>query len=210
VTADAARRLALHREEVLGCRACPNMIGPVVAGPPVVSPVLLVGQAPGPREGALGRPFAWTAGKRLFSWLETVGMDEQHVRERVYMAAVCRCFPGKKMVRGKAGGDREPSPEEIAACAKWLDREIAINRPRLVLPVGKMAIAALIGERPLVDAVGRSFRGERAGVSFDAVPLPHPSGASTWYHRDPGKGLTEAALRTIARHEAWRAVRDLG
>src|ERR1019366_2814913 len=93
---DKRRALTLLQAELAACRACPNMVGPVVHGPPVVSRVLLIGQAPGPREGSFGRPFAWTAGKTMFKWFEeSLGVDEATFRARVYMAAVARCFPGK-------------------------------------------------------------------------------------------------------------------
>src|SRR5262245_46541926 len=96
------RLLALH-QELDACQACPEMIRPVVHGPPVASQVLLIGQAPGPREGSFGRPFAWTAGKTLFRWFEeTIGVGEDEFRAKVYMAVVARCFPGK----AKGGGDR--------------------------------------------------------------------------------------------------------
>ena len=197
-----------HMKRLAACALCPEMGKPVVTGRPVVSPVLLVGQAPGDKEPVLGKPFAWTAGKRLFQWTASIGLDEERFRARVYMAAVCRCFPGKKLHRGKPAGDREPSPDEVAACAKWLDREIAINRPRLVIPIGRMAIEALCGKLPLVEAVGAKLRAERAGVRFDAIPLPHPSGASTWYYQEPGKALTRRALKLIAKHEAWREIAE--
>jgi len=78
---------------------------PVVSGGAVVSKVMLVGQAPGDKEPVLGRPFAWTAGKTLFRWFfDAAGMSEQVFRSSIYMAAVCRCFPGKKTT----GGDRVP------------------------------------------------------------------------------------------------------
>jgi uracil-DNA glycosylase len=70
------------------------MARPVVTGTAVVSPVMIIGQAPGPHEGELGRPFAWTAGKTMFGWFEQIGMTEAMFRRSVYMAAVCRCFPG--------------------------------------------------------------------------------------------------------------------
>ena len=92
--------LSAHVTQLLACRACPKMIGPVVSGQPVLSPVMLIGQAPGAHEGPAGKPFAWTAGKTMFRWFGELGVDEAAFRERVYMAAVCRCFPGK--------GDRLP------------------------------------------------------------------------------------------------------
>ena len=95
---------------------------PAVVGRPVTSRVLLVGQAPGDKEPKLGRPFAWTAGKTLFKWFaQTPGWTEDEVRDRIYFAAVCRCFPGKR----PEGGDRVPSPAEMERCSVWLEREFA-------------------------------------------------------------------------------------
>src|SRR5258708_38676231 len=101
--APAKRSLTLLHRELDACHACPKMIGPVVHGAPVVSRVMLVGQAPGPREGSFGRPFAWTAGRTMFGWFErSLGIDEDRFRGRVYMAAVARCFPGKASGGGGA------------------------------------------------------------------------------------------------------------
>src|SRR5580700_11224646 len=92
----AERLLREHVEQLLACRRCPEMHQPVVSGGVVVSRVILVGQAPGDKEPVLGRPFAWTAGKTLFRWFhDAAGMDEATFRASIYMAAVCRCFPGK-------------------------------------------------------------------------------------------------------------------
>jgi uracil-DNA glycosylase len=170
-----------------------------VIGNPVASRVLLVGQAPGPREAGLGKPFAWTAGRMLFRWFGQIGLDEDAFRGRVYMAAVCRCFPGKR----PAGGDRVPDPDEVANCAGWLDAEIAINRPRLVIAAGKLAIQQFMAIDKLDAVVGTLHQARRNGVSFDLAALPHPSGASTWQHMQPGKTLLPRALALIAAHPAW-------
>jgi hypothetical protein len=74
VTARSIARLKVLHGELDACRACPKMIGPVVHGPAVESGILLVGQAPGPREGGFGKPFAWTAGRTLFRWMEGIGV----------------------------------------------------------------------------------------------------------------------------------------
>jgi len=180
------------------------MFPPVVSGGPVVSRVLLVGQAPGDKEPKLGRPFAWTAGKTLFRWFnEAAGIDEAAFRASVYMAAVCRCFPGKKA----SGGDRVPSPEEIGKCSDWLDRELELLKPSLVIAVGKLAIAQFMEVEKLDDAVGRVFRLSRAGVSFDLIPLPHSSGASPWRYSAVGKPLLAKALALIAAHPAIEEIR---
>jgi uracil-DNA glycosylase len=194
--------LVEHDRELRACERCPDMGKPVVTGGPVLSEVLLVGQAPGDKEPKLGRPFAWTAGKQLFKWFASIGLDEAAFRRRVYMAAVCRCFPGKN----PKGGDRVPNEDEIAACRPWLERELAILQPKLVLPVGKLAIAQVLGESPLADVVGTTKRIVRDGRRIDVIALPHPSGASTWHRTEPGKTLLQEALNRIARHPAWRVL----
>jgi len=199
----AAEALERHVRAMKRCRACPDMIPPVVAGAPVRSPVLLVGQAPGAREGALGRPFAWTAGRTMFQWFASIGLDEARFRERVYMAAVCRCFPGKT----RAGGDRVPARSEIERCAHWLEAEVRLLAPRLILPVGKLAISRLMPVERLDAVVGRVQRVSVHGVEADAIPLPHPSGASPWHRVEPGRSLLEHALGLIASHPAWRRIR---
>jgi uracil-DNA glycosylase len=196
-------RLDDHIASLLRCRRCPRMQSTPVSGGAVVSDVILVGQAPGPREPVLQRPFAHTAGKTLFRWFEeTCGMNEAAVRSRIYFAAVCRCFPGKN----STGGDRVPAPDEIRNCSSWMDKEIQILKPRLTIPVGRLAIAQFVECRKLEEVIGRKFRVERAGHRFDLIPLPHPSGASPWHKIPPGKELLETALRKIARHPA---IKDL-
>jgi uracil-DNA glycosylase len=187
------------------------MTRPVVTGNPVVSPVLLIGQAPGVHEGPAGRPFAWTAGKTLFGWFAGIGVPEAAFRERVYMAAVCRCFPGKARSGGGGGGDRVPSPDEIARCSRHLAAEARILRPRLVIPVGKLAIAQLLPDGGKLAAVVGAPRRARLGeLEVDVIALPHPSGASTWHRTEPGKALLARALRRIAAHEAWRSIAGPG
>lgn len=191
--------LEQHQQVLQACRRCVHMQSSPVTGNPVYSPVLLVGQAPGDKEPVLGRPFAWTAGKTLFQWFqEACGMPETTFRQRIYMAAVCRCFPGKK----PRGGDRVPSQEEIAACASWLAAEMALLTPQLVIPVGKLAIAQFLTYQSLEAHIGQCVRCCYAGQTFDLIPLPHPSGASPWPRQEPGKSLLRQALHLIAAHPA--------
>ena len=179
------------------------MIRPVVTSQPVMSPVMLIGQAPGVKEGPLGKPFAWTAGKTLFGWFASLGLDEEQFRDRVYMAAVCRCFPGK----APGGGDRVPSPKEVARCSRHMLSEVRILKPRLVIPVGKLAIAQLYPDvDKLTDVIGEQRRGTLVNHAFDVIALPHPSGASTWHRTEPGKTLLARALGKLERHEAFRSL----
>ena len=201
----SAKQLALgrHVARLVRCRRCPRMKSAPVSGGAVVSEVMLIGQAPGPREPTLKRPFAHTAGQTLFRWFEQFcGINEAAVRSTIYFAAVCRCFPGKS----SSGTDRVPAPDEIRNCSSWMNKEIQILQPGLIIPVGRLAIAQFIEFTKLEEIIGRKFRAHRAGQSFDLIPLPHPSGASPWHKIPPGKQLLEKAMRKIARHPA---IKDL-
>jgi uracil-DNA glycosylase len=119
------------------------------------------------------------------------------------MAAVCRCFPGKI----PSGGDRVPAPDEIEKCKRWLDREIEILQPSLVLPVGKLAIEQFLPLQKLDRMIGKKFPVTRGGYSFDVIPLPHPSGASPWHRIEPGRTLLRKALKMIVEHEAFNGLK---
>ena len=199
-----ANTLAIQRHQTAlrECARCPEMVGRPVTGAPVRSPVLLIGQAPGAREVEVHRPFAWTAGKTLFGWFGAIGLDEQAFRSRVYMAAVCRCFPGKN----PRGGDRVPNREEIAHCRHWLQRELRLLQPQLLLPVGKLAIQQFMPVAKLDAVIGRQYRLDLETGSLDVIPLPHPSGASTWHRTEPGKSLLQQALHLIGAYVAWKTL----
>ena len=191
-----------HLARVRGCRLCPGVEPPPVAARPETPPrILLCGQAPGPREVVLQRPFAYTAGSRLFAWFARLGVDEEEVRKRVYFAAVLRCFPG----RAPQGGDRVPAPPEIANCSPYLEAELALLRPDLVLPVGQLAISRFLPEPgPLHERVGRLFPVTRGDLDFGVLPLPHPSGRSTWLVKAENQALLDRALGLLAGSAAWR------
>ena len=87
-----------------------------------------------------------------------------------------------------------------------MNDEIRILRPRLIIPVGRLAIVRFIDFAKLEDVIGRSFRVVHAGQRFDLIPLPHPSGASPWHKIPPGKGLTERALKLVAHHPAIKSL----
>jgi uracil-DNA glycosylase len=158
--------------------------------------VMLVGQAPGKVEAAGGRPFAGRAGKTLFRWLERAGLDEETARRRIYIAAVTRCYPGPSP---SGRGDRVPSLKEQESCAVWLEKELQIIRPKLLIPVGRLAITRFLPNLPLDQLIGRSHDVEHVGGRSIAIPLPHPSGASSWIHLGNHPRLLERALDMIGR-----------
>lgn len=189
------RDFAAHLEALFACRVCPNVAGLPVTGAVADARVMLVGQAPGPREADERRPFAYTAGKRLFQWLaDHVGISEDDFRRRVHIGAVIRCFPGRDP---KAGGDRLPDAVEIANCAAHLDREIALLKPSLIIAVGTLASRQLLGKSELKEVVGRVHHAVRAGHAFHVIVLPHPSGRSTWTIKPGNRQLLEKSLELI-------------
>ena len=192
------RELENHCRALLGCRRC--ALGAEVL--PIVSlarrpQVMLVGQAPGKVESGGGKAFAGRAGKTLFRWFERIGLDEATARERIYIAAVTRCYPGPSP---SGRGDRVPSPRERENCASWLEDELQLVRPRLLLPVGRLSIERFLPRLPLEDLIGREHDVTLPGGSSIAVPLPHPSGASSWIHQGNHPVLLSRALDLIGVH----------
>jgi uracil-DNA glycosylase len=194
-------RFDRHFEDLRACAACPNVQGQSVTGYVRDAGVILVGQAPGPHELIDRKPFAYTAGRRLFRWFAQIGATEVAFRERVHIGAVIRCFPGKD----RNGGDRVPDQDEIARCGVHLDRELAILKPGLVIAVGTLAAKQLVGSAVLDAIVGRVHRVKRAGRTFDVIVLPHPSGRSTWTNKPANAALLRKSLELLSEHAAWRA-----
>ena len=177
-------------------RACTKCVaaGYLVSAFPIVAGkasdrVMVIGQAPGAVELTTGLPFSGRAGAQLRRWLADAGIDEAHLP---YRTSITKCFPGKA---ASGDGDRRPSPPEIALCAAWLEAELALVRPRVVLLVGTLAIERLWGRVPLSDAVGKSrVDGERV-----LIPLPHPSGASRWLNDERNRERLRHALVLVGR-----------
>ena len=190
--------LERHRDRLSACRRCEGLHEAVL---PVLSSaseprVMLVGQAPGKTELSDQKPFAGRAGKTLFKWLARAGVDEATFRERVYIAAVTRCYPGPSP---SGRGDRVPSPLERERCGVWLEEELRIIRPETLILVGKLAIERFLPPAPLDALVGRAHVVQHEGGSSLAVPLPHPSGASSWIHAPGHMALLEQALEILGR-----------
>lgn len=194
------QQLIDHQNDLKTCQRCAAMQGPPVLGKAVHSKVLLLGQAPGAHEITLHKPFAWQAGKTLFSWFNRIGVNQETFRCKVYMAAMCRCYPGKSA----SGGDRLPSAREIKNCSVYLERELALLQPELLIPVGKLAISRFLKFNKLLDVIGQQFSQKINKQAISIIPLPHPSGVSSWPRTEPGKTLLQQALTLIAAHNTWR------
>jgi len=205
----ALRRLqADHR----GCTKCVHA-GFIPRAHPVFSGhagqrILLVGQAPGPVETDTSRPFAGRAGRELVRWMVRAGFaDEKDFRARVYMTSVTTCFPGR---RPDGSGDRRPSAAEVALCRPWLEGVVAVLQPRLIIPVGSLALSRLLPGHRLEGVVGRVLLDDGRDAPDDPgdaprvfLPLPHPSGQSRWLNEARRAGRLEAALLRLRRLSSW-------
>jgi uracil-DNA glycosylase len=187
--------LLAHQAECRACHQCVD-VGIIPEANPTFSgqwgaPFMLVGQAPGPTERVSRRPFDGRAGKELDRWMVRAGFaSAEEFRRLTYIAALMRCFPG----RNAAGtGDLRPPSNAIANCAHWLEAELEILKPKVLIPVGQMAINRFLGPGALEGRVGLRF-GDRPVV----VPLPHPSGTSRWLNDQGNRERLSAALELIA------------
>src|SRR5262249_27789932 len=128
------------------------------------------------------------------------------VRARVYMTAMTTCFPGR---RPGGQGDRRPSAREVALCAPWLDSALELLRPRLILPVGSLALDRFMPRRRLDEVVGAAYTYAGAAIAGTPraspvlLPLPHPSGQSRWLNDAAQSTLLERALRRLQELVAW-------
>ena len=187
----AYRSVGSLQRDNRGCRACAEA-GHPIESLPIVQPytgqrAYMFGQAPGIQEGIERLPWRGRAGQTLRRWL---GMDEDEFYATFYCASVTRCYPGR---HPGGRGDRTPTPAEQELCAFWRDQELRLIRPTLIVPVGGLAIGRLLGPRPLDSCVGVRF--DYHGIP--AIPLPHPSGASSWLNSPANRALVERAVGSI-------------
>ena len=181
---------SLQRDQAV-CRACLEAGYPLESRP-VLAPgsdqrAYMFGQAPGVVEGQERRPWRGRAGQTLRRWL---AMDEDEFYDTFYCASVTRCYPGKAP---SGRGDRTPTPVEQQLCEFWRDWELRLLRPQLIVPIGGIAIKRLLGIQGLAGCIGQRY--ERDGATV--VPLPHPSGASSWLNAPANRELVTHAVDLI-------------
>jgi uracil-DNA glycosylase len=185
------RSLASLQRDLARCRACVEASHPLeslpVRAPLAGQRAYLYGQAPGVVEGEERLPWRGRAGQTLRRWLD---LDEEEFYATFYCASVTRCYPG----RSPSGrGDRTPTPQEQTLCAFWHMWELELIRPRLIVTVGGLALQGLLGRSVLTECIGERF--DLGGVPL--VPLPHPSGASSWPNLPGNRERLAAALALV-------------
>lgn len=156
--------------------------------------IMTIGQAPGITEKEAGRPFNAGSGKRLFEWLGRAGIDEGWFRKTQYMTSVTKCYPGP----AKSGsGDRVPSRAEQRLCKPFLEQEIALIDPQLIIPIGRLAINLFYPAKMRLDEIiGTQKQVDGRWI----VPLPHSSGASRWHQIEEHRMLIDQAIMLIRQH----------
>jgi len=184
------RSLASLQRDNRACRACIEA-GYLLESPPVLEghagqEAYILGQAPGVVEGQERRPWRGRAGQTLRGWLR---MDEDEFYGTFYCASVTRCYPGRSP---SGGGDRTPTAREQELCSFWREWELQLLRPRLIVPVGGLAIRRLLGLTSL-DCIGTRIEHDE----WVSVPLPHPSGVSRWMNSAENRARVEQAVELI-------------
>ncbi len=191
----ARQLLAEMRTRLDTCRLCldagHDIFPRAIYSGDVGAQFMILGQAPGITEKEAGRPFNAGSGKRLFGWLAEAGLEETWYRRTQYMTSVTKCYPGRN---GSGSGDRVPSREEQLLCRQYLERELEWVAPRLVIPVGRLAIGLFFSPKlPLEEIIGTGiYQPERV-----VIPLPHPSGASRWHQSAENRERVRQALALI-------------
>jgi uracil-DNA glycosylase family 4 len=195
---ERATALALLQQRIRSCRLCQEQ-GYIPTAHPIVSGratdrILVIGQAPGHLSVARDLPFSGPGGRILQRWLERAGFPAGYLHEHTYLSSLTRCDPGPNPA---GSGDRRPSAQEMALCRPYLEAELGLLRPTVVLLVGTMAIEAFFGRMRLEDVIGTYA--ERDGMLL--LPLPHPSGVSRWLNDPRHQELHQKALELLS---TWR------
>ncbi len=189
---DRTAALAALHERMRACRLCQEhgyipVAQPLVGGR-ATDRIMVIGQAPGHPGGSI-----------LQKWLEQAGFPPGYLHEHTYLSSLTHCDPGRN---AKSNGDRRPSPQEIALCRPFLEAELRLVKPKVVLLVGTMAIETFFGKARLEEVIG-TFR-EQDGMLL--LPLAHPSGVSRWLNEAAHQKLHQKALGILAE---WRVTYGL-
>jgi len=168
-------------EQVRTCQKCDLGKGRTLAVPgegPVTASVMFIGEGPGYHEDRQGRPFVGAAGKYLSELLATIGLN----REDVYITNVIKCRPPK---------NRDPLPEEIEACRPYLDHQIELIKPRVIVTLGRFSMARYFSGQTISHIHGR-YKKVGDNVYF---PMFHPAAA---LHQPRYRSMIEEDFQKLA------------
>lgn len=183
------------QSEMKSCRLCLKagyeIYPPAVFSGTAKAELMTIGQAPGITEQEAQRPFNAGSGTRLFGWLEQAGLEENWFRSTQYMTSVTKCYPGRQPT---GNGDRVPGKVEQEFCRRYLDQEIELVNPQVIIPIGRLAINLFFKKNLKLDQiVGTQLKVQGRMV----IPLPHSSGASRWHQIEGNRVLINKAIQLI-------------
>ena len=188
-------KLKKVQEEMKRCRLCLEagyeIYPPAVFSGQSSADLMTIGQAPGITEQQAQRPFHAGSGTRLFGWLSKAGIEEDWFRTTQYMTSVTKCYPGRQPT---GSGDRVPGRVEQDFCRTYLDQEIQLVDPQVIIPIGRLAINLFYPKKDNLQEIIGSW------VEYDGrkvIPLPHSSGASRWHQIKENRRLIEKAIILI-------------
>jgi DNA polymerase len=127
--------------------------------------IMFVGEAPGKKEDELGIPFVGSSGKILDKMLESIGLQ----REEVYLTNILKCRPP---------ANRDPLPEEVSACLPWLEEEIKIINPEIIITLGRFSLNCFLPQAKISEVHGEIFKialGNKTKLKL--IPFYHPAAA---------------------------------
>jgi len=164
--------MAEVEEEVKACRKCglwAHRKNPVVGSGSLDAPVMFIGEAPGYWEDVQGKPFVGAAGRLLDQLLSSINLS----RSEVYIGNLLKCRPPK---------NRDPQPKEIEACTPYLNRQIKIIKPRIIVTLGRHSTAYVLSKIGLRAAGitrlhGRVYEAKLFGLPVVVIPMYHPAAA---------------------------------
>ncbi len=162
VPEDRGAELALIASQIAPCVKCTLSANRTVTVPgegSLDAPVMFVGEGPGAEEDRTGRPFVGAAGQYLDTWLKPIALE----RSQCFIANCVKCRPPQ---------NREPHPDEISACLPYLERQIAMVRPKVICCLGRIAAQTLLGTSSSLGAL-RGKVHDRHGIPV--VVTYHPS-----------------------------------
>ncbi|MCS7385572.1 MAG: type-4 uracil-DNA glycosylase [archaeon GB-1867-005] len=178
-------------EEIMKCRKCTlwkTRKNPVPGEGNIKAEVMFIGEAPGKSEDEQGRPFVGAAGKLLTRLIESIGLK----REDVYIANILKCRPPQ---------NRDPLPEEIEKCTPYLDRQIQIIKPKIIVTLGRHSTSYILGKLKvsvpgIMKIRGKTYSGTILGLKVIILPTLHPAAA---LYNPKMRSLIEADFKNLKR-----------
>ncbi|MDR2860667.1 MAG: uracil-DNA glycosylase [Elusimicrobiota bacterium] len=172
VKSNQSQELEALKEQLKNCKECPlgeSRLNCVFGEGSPEAEIMFVGEGPGFDEDHQGRPFIGRAGQLLTKIIEAMG----YAREKVYIANIVKCHPMKDPSNPESrGNDRPPTPEESGICKRYLDMQIDIIKPKVIVTLGAPSSKGLLNSEESISNLRGNFR-DYKGIKL--MPTYHPA-----------------------------------